>query len=109
MKANDVTEPLELALEASGRDRAEAAHKPRQLSDNGSSNISGNLAHWPEDQGWTMFVVRHTIRRRRASSRAGIKRSKTEFYWKLLSARRPRKPNQSLCEPFQQQPMPPEP
>ena len=34
MKANDVTETLELALEASGRHSAEAAHKPRQLSDN---------------------------------------------------------------------------
>ena len=44
MKAGDVTETLELALEASGRDQAEVIHKPRLLSDNGSSYISGDLA-----------------------------------------------------------------
>ena len=51
MKAGDVTETLELALEASGRDQAEVIHKPRLLSDNGSSYISGDLAQWLEGQG----------------------------------------------------------
>ena len=49
MKANDVTAPLELALEASGCNRANVVHKPRLLSDNGSSYISGDLADWLED------------------------------------------------------------
>ena len=49
MKAGDVTETLELALEASGCDQAEVIHKPRLLSDNGSSYISGDLADWLED------------------------------------------------------------
>jgi putative transposase len=45
MKADDVTATLELALEASGLDRA-GAHRPRLLSDNGSSYISDDLAKW---------------------------------------------------------------
>ena len=49
MKAGDVTETLELALEASGCDQAEVIHKPRLLSDNGSSYISGDLADWLEN------------------------------------------------------------
>jgi transposase InsO family protein len=51
MKAGDVTDTLELALEASGCDRATVRHKPRLLSDNGSSYISHDLAEWLEDQG----------------------------------------------------------
>jgi len=46
MKAEDVTDTLELALQASGCDRARVNHKPRLLSDNGSSYISGELADW---------------------------------------------------------------
>ena len=37
MKADDVTETLELALAASGCDSANVIHKPRLLSDNGAS------------------------------------------------------------------------
>ena len=51
MKADDVTETLELALESSGCDGANVIHKPRLLSDNGASYISGDLADWLEDQG----------------------------------------------------------
>ncbi|UWQ23989.1 IS3 family transposase [Leisingera aquaemixtae] len=51
MKAGDVTDTLELALEASGCSSATVRHKPRLLSDNGSSCISGDLADWLEDQG----------------------------------------------------------
>ena len=50
MKADDVTDPPKLALEASGCDSANVIHKPRLLSDNGSSYISGDLADWLEDQ-----------------------------------------------------------
>jgi putative transposase len=41
-----VTETLELALAASGCDQAHVRHKPRLLSDNGSSYISEDLAKW---------------------------------------------------------------
>ena len=46
MKAQDVTDTLSLALDASGLDQATVAHRPRLLSDNGSSYISGDLAQW---------------------------------------------------------------
>jgi putative transposase len=46
MKAQDVTDTLRLALDASGLDQATVAHRPRVLSDNGSSYISGDLAQW---------------------------------------------------------------
>ena len=50
MNAEDVTDTLDLALQASGCDQATVLHKPRLLSDNGSSYISGDLADWLEDQ-----------------------------------------------------------
>ena len=50
MKTTDVTDTLDLALEASGCDQATVLHKPRLLSDNGSSYISGELAEWLEDR-----------------------------------------------------------
>jgi hypothetical protein len=37
MKAEDVTNTLELALQASGLNQANVVHRPRLLSDNGSS------------------------------------------------------------------------
>jgi putative transposase len=51
MKAEDVTDTLTLALKASGCDQARVVHKPRLLSDNGSSYIAGDLADWLKDQG----------------------------------------------------------
>ena len=50
MKAQDVTDTLELALTASGCDQANVRHKPRLLSDNGSSYISADLAEWLGNQ-----------------------------------------------------------
>jgi len=50
-EGRNVTATLELALEASGCDSVDVVHKPRLLSDNGSSYISGDLADWLEDQG----------------------------------------------------------
>ena len=44
MKTEDVTNTLELALTASGCDQARVVHKPRLLSDNGPSYVSGGLA-----------------------------------------------------------------
>jgi putative transposase len=51
MKASDVTDTLTMALEASGLDTVNVFHRPRLLSDNGSSYIAGDLADWLEDQG----------------------------------------------------------
>ena len=51
MKAKDVTDTLDLALQASGCDQVHVVHKPRLLSDNGSSYVSGELAVWLQDKG----------------------------------------------------------
>ncbi len=51
MTSYDVTETLELALQASGCDQAEVVQKPRLLSDNGSSYVSNELAEWLNDKG----------------------------------------------------------
>ncbi|SFE75440.1 Integrase core domain-containing protein [Sulfitobacter brevis] len=50
MRAEDVTDTIELALMASGCDPATVRHKPRLLSDNESCYISGDLAEWLEGQ-----------------------------------------------------------
>ena len=55
MAATDVTETLELALQASGLDYANAERRPRLLSDNGPSYVASDLADWLEEQG-----MRHT-------------------------------------------------
>ena len=46
MRAEDVTDTLDLALAASGCDSATVMHKPRLLSDNGPSYIAGELADY---------------------------------------------------------------
>jgi len=50
MTAVDVTATLDLALKASGLNRATVVHRPRLLSDNGSSYISADLAKWLDGQ-----------------------------------------------------------
>lgn len=51
MKASDVIDTLELAMQASGCDQVDVLHRPRLLSDNGASYISGDLAEWLDDNG----------------------------------------------------------
>ena len=51
MRAEDVTDTLDIALAASGCDSAKVLHKPRLLSDNCSSYIAGDLAEYLEDKG----------------------------------------------------------
>jgi len=50
MNADDVTATLQLALTASGLECASVMHRPRLLSDNGSSYIAGDLAKWLSDR-----------------------------------------------------------
>mgnify|MGYP006196272071 CR=1 FL=1 len=76
MKADHVTGTLKLALEASGWDRVNVIHKPRLLSDNGSSYISGDLVNGLKARAWIMFGVRHTTPKFRAKSNAGTKHSR---------------------------------
>ena len=51
MKAVDVTDTLEFALDASGCNSATVVHKPRLLSDNGSSYVAAVLADYLDDKG----------------------------------------------------------
>nr|WP_284370113.1 IS3 family transposase [Sulfitobacter pacificus] len=51
MRAEDVTDTPDLALQASGCDQVHVVHKPRLLSDNGSSYVSSDLAQWLKDRG----------------------------------------------------------
>ena len=53
MRAEDVTDTLDIALAASGGDSAKVLHKPRLLSDNGSSYIAEDLAKYLEDKRMT--------------------------------------------------------
>jgi len=46
MKASDVTDTIDLALRASGCDQATVIHKPRLLTDNGSSYVAADLADY---------------------------------------------------------------
>jgi transposase InsO family protein len=46
-----MTDTLDLALQASGCDQVHVLHKPRLLSGNGSSHVSGELAEWLSDKG----------------------------------------------------------
>ena len=50
MRAEDVTNTLDMALAASGCHQAHVRHKPRLLSDNGPSYIAGELADYIEAQ-----------------------------------------------------------
>ena len=50
MKALDVTATLDLALAASGLDQMTVVHRPRLLSDNGSSYVATDLAKWLDQQ-----------------------------------------------------------
>ena len=51
MRSEDVTDTLDLALQASGCDQVHVVHKPRLLSDNGSSYVSEELAEWLQGNG----------------------------------------------------------
>jgi transposase InsO family protein len=51
MRADDVTATLDLALASAGLDHAAVVHRPRLLSDNGASYVSGDLAKWLEQKG----------------------------------------------------------
>lgn len=55
MAASDVTDTLNLALQASGLDQMAVVHRPRLLSDNGPCYVSGELAQWLEQER-----MRHT-------------------------------------------------
>jgi len=70
MKAEDVTDTLNLALTASGCDQATVRQRPRLLSDNGPCYIAGELAEWLQDRD-----MEHTPWRTEPSSDPGQDRA----------------------------------
>ncbi len=74
MKTADVTDTLTLALAASGCDEAHVRHKPRLLSDNGSSYVSGELADWLGDRRMKHVRGAPYHPQTQVRSNAGIKR-----------------------------------
>ena len=50
MRAQDVTDTLNLALAASGCDNARVMQRPRLLSDNGPCYVAGGMADWLADR-----------------------------------------------------------
>ena len=110
MRADDVTDTLQLALTASGCASARVVHKPRLLSDNGSSYVSGDLAKWLEDAG--MHHVRGAPHHpadpgqdRALASDAQEPHPARE----LLPTGRPRSAHRSLRRALQSPPLPREP
>ena len=51
MAAKDVSDTLELALQASGLESVKVKHRPRLLSDNGPSYVSAELKDWLDERG----------------------------------------------------------
>src|ERR1700746_2105899 len=78
MKAEDVTATLEMALDAAGLDKARVLHRPRLLSDNGSSYISDDLAQW---------LGRHDIAHVRGAPYDPMTRGKIERWHQTLKNR----------------------
>jgi len=50
MRAEDVMDTLDLALRRTGLDQVTVLHRPRLLSDNGSSYVAGDLAEWLDNK-----------------------------------------------------------
>jgi len=51
MAASDVSNTLQVALQASGLDQVKVLHRPCLLSDNGPSYVSSELSEWLENKG----------------------------------------------------------
>ena len=73
MCVEDVTATLDLALSASDLDHVTVVHRPRLLSDSGSSYVAGDLAKWLEVRAWSMCVALRTIPKPRERSSAGTR------------------------------------
>jgi putative transposase len=107
MKTTDVTDTLTLALTASACDQAHVHHKPRLLSDNGSSYVSGELADWLDDRRMT-----HVPGRAISSPNPGQDRTLASDTEKphpartLLPARRSRSPDRHVRRALQSSSLP---
>jgi len=75
MSTSDVSDTLDDALSFTGLTRVKVKHKPRRLSDDGPSYISGELAEYLQENDMGHTRGRSlTIRRPRAISSVGMLR-----------------------------------
>ncbi|MCS3496310.1 transposase InsO family protein [Bradyrhizobium japonicum] len=97
MCASDVTATLDQTLAASGLDRATVVHRPRLLSDSGSSYVASDLATWLENKN-----MQHVLRCAESSANTRQDRAlapdpeEPHPTRQLLSAWRPRTADQRL-------------
>ena len=103
---DDVTATLKLALEASGCNRANVVHKPRLLSDNGSSYISGALAEWLEDHGMDHLRGAPYHPQTQGKIERWHQTLKNRILLENYYTRRSRKPDQRLRRSLQQPTLP---
>ena len=85
MRAQDVTDTLNLALAASGCDNARVMQRPRLLSDNGPCYVAGGLADWLADRKMEHTRGSPCHPQTRARSSAGTRRRRTAFCWRTTS------------------------
>ena len=110
MRAVDVTDTLDLALKASGCDHATVLHRPRLLSDNGLSYITGELAEYSEARNIEPCARRPDAPADPRQDRAlAPNHQEPHPARKLLTARRPRDLDRSLRQALQQPALPREP
>ena len=110
MRAEDVTDTLDLALAASGCDSATVLHKPRLLSDNGPSYIAGELAEYIEARKMSHVRGAPCHPPNPGQDRAlAPDPEKPHLAGKLLPARRPRSPHRDLRRALQSPAIPREP
>ena len=72
MRANDVMDTLNEALDFTGLDEVKVKHKPRLLSDNGPCYLSRDLADYLAANGMTHSRVKPYHPQTRARLSAGI-------------------------------------
>ena len=78
MAASDVTDTLNLALQASGLEQVAVVNRPRLLSDNGPCYVSGELAQW---------LKRERMRHTRGASFHPMTQGKIERWHQTLKNR----------------------
>jgi hypothetical protein len=72
MKTSDVTDTLDLALQASGCDQADVEHKPSYLTTGPATSLANSLNGWVIKK-WGTSGGRHTIHKLRVRLSGGIK------------------------------------
>ncbi len=109
MKAKDVTDTLQLALDVSSCEQPKVLHRPRLLSDNGSSYVSSDLADWLEkkDMKHVQGAPYHLQTQGKIEQR--YQTMKNSILLETITCQRPGSADRKLCRLRQQSPLSQEP